>query len=167
MDELVEIYRINTQRIYFYQFVSKTFQCGLSMTRIRWAVFLFSFRWLLSDAQNCEKNSITTASGSKALKGPFCSGQLIFEDNFDKLDTDVWQHEVQFSHVNNLLSLPFRDSLEIYFIAEWRISGLCVRNCYIAFLSVIIVMIFNFSNNRSNSFIQDGKLCIRPTCNYK
>ncbi|XP_055538346.1 beta-1,3-glucan-binding protein-like [Wyeomyia smithii] len=37
--------------------------------------------------------SPTTASGWKAPAGPYCSGQLIFEDNFDYLDRSVWEHE--------------------------------------------------------------------------
>ncbi|XP_029720849.1 beta-1,3-glucan-binding protein [Aedes albopictus] len=39
------------------------------------------------------KQSPTTASGFKAPKGRICSGQLIFEDNFRRLDRTVWQHE--------------------------------------------------------------------------
>lgn len=39
------------------------------------------------------KISPTTASGKVAPTGPFCSGQLIFEENFNELDFDVWQHE--------------------------------------------------------------------------
>ncbi|XP_058467033.1 beta-1,3-glucan-binding protein-like [Malaya genurostris] len=37
--------------------------------------------------------SPTSASGWKAPEGPYCSGQLIFEDNFDSLDRSVWEHE--------------------------------------------------------------------------
>jgi hypothetical protein len=37
--------------------------------------------------------SVTTVSGSAAKK-QFCSGELIFEENFDKLRFDVWQHEI-------------------------------------------------------------------------
>lgn len=37
--------------------------------------------------------SITTASGSLAPPGPYRPGQLIFEDNFDELDFEAWQHE--------------------------------------------------------------------------
>lgn len=37
--------------------------------------------------------SITTVSGPYAPKGKICSGDLIFEDNFDKLDLKIWQHE--------------------------------------------------------------------------
>lgn len=40
-----------------------------------------------------DKISPTTASGKVAPTGPFCSGQLIFEENFNELDFDVWQHE--------------------------------------------------------------------------
>lgn len=34
----------------------------------------------------CSVNSLTTASGTKARSGPICSGDLIFEENFDRLD---------------------------------------------------------------------------------
>lgn len=37
--------------------------------------------------------SITTSSGSQASNRPHCSGELIFYDNFDKLDLKKWQHE--------------------------------------------------------------------------
>ncbi|CAD7089077.1 unnamed protein product [Hermetia illucens] len=38
--------------------------------------------------------SPTTASGSAVQGNVFCSGDLIFEDNFDWLDQGKWQHEV-------------------------------------------------------------------------
>ncbi|KAL9698639.1 hypothetical protein quinque_002080 [Culex quinquefasciatus] len=41
----------------------------------------------------CEKASVTTASGSLVDRKAFCSGDLIFEDNFDRLDLERWQHE--------------------------------------------------------------------------
>lgn len=37
--------------------------------------------------------SPTTASGSQARAGPYCSGDLIFEDNFNFLDFEKWEHE--------------------------------------------------------------------------
>ena len=37
--------------------------------------------------------SVTTASGTRAPKGPFRPGELIFEDNFNELDHENWQHE--------------------------------------------------------------------------
>ncbi|XP_058453580.1 beta-1,3-glucan-binding protein-like [Malaya genurostris] len=42
---------------------------------------------------NCERPSVTTASGSLIDRSLFCPGELIFEDNFDILDLDKWQHE--------------------------------------------------------------------------
>uniref|UniRef100_A0A182QPU1 GH16 domain-containing protein n=1 Tax=Anopheles farauti TaxID=69004 RepID=A0A182QPU1_9DIPT len=38
-------------------------------------------------------NSITTASGTKVKPGPYCSWDLIFEDNFNTLDFETWEHE--------------------------------------------------------------------------
>lgn len=47
----------------------------------------------LSGGNKCEP-SVTTASGSHVThKGPFCSGDLIFEDTFDTFDMRRWQHE--------------------------------------------------------------------------
>ncbi|XP_055607290.1 beta-1,3-glucan-binding protein-like [Uranotaenia lowii] len=48
-----------------------------------------------TDAQklNCEKASVTTATGSFVDRKAFCPGELIFEDNFDELNMDKWQHE--------------------------------------------------------------------------
>lgn len=44
----------------------------------------------------CEP-SLTTLSGNHGTippGTPLCSGDLIFEDNFDILDFDTWQHEI-------------------------------------------------------------------------
>ncbi|CAD7089076.1 unnamed protein product [Hermetia illucens] len=38
--------------------------------------------------------SPTSASGSATHGGSYCSGELIFEDNFDWLDEGKWQHEI-------------------------------------------------------------------------
>lgn len=38
-------------------------------------------------------DSVTTSSGSHAPQGPYCSGDLIFEDTFDNFNHDIWQHE--------------------------------------------------------------------------
>lgn len=46
------------------------------------------------NAEDC-KPSITTASGSFAPQ-KICSGQLIFDENFDKLDKQKWKPEVTF-----------------------------------------------------------------------
>lgn len=42
----------------------------------------------------CTVPSLTTTTGSKAKAGPFCSGDLIFEDKFDTLDSSLWVPEV-------------------------------------------------------------------------
>ncbi|XP_065094013.1 beta-1,3-glucan-binding protein-like [Ochlerotatus camptorhynchus] len=41
----------------------------------------------------CEKASVTTASGTLVKQAQFCPGDLIFEDNFDKLSLEKWEHE--------------------------------------------------------------------------
>lgn len=47
-----------------------------------------------SSAENSCTQSETTAKGTKAPAGPFCSGDLIFEENFNELDTSLWKHEI-------------------------------------------------------------------------
>jgi len=44
--------------------------------------------------------SVTTVSGSRAPQS-FCSGQLIFEENFDNLDQGKWKHEMTMSGGGN------------------------------------------------------------------
>lgn len=41
------------------------------------------------------KPSITSTSGQAALK-EFCAESLIFEENFDILDKEIWHHEITF-----------------------------------------------------------------------
>lgn len=38
--------------------------------------------------------SETTASGSYAPSGPFCSGDLIFSEEFNDFDLNLWHHEI-------------------------------------------------------------------------
>ncbi|XP_053693828.1 beta-1,3-glucan-binding protein-like [Sabethes cyaneus] len=78
-----------------------------------------------SSSAKCEK-SLTSASGSKAASGTYCTGDLIFEDSFDSFDLDTWQHE------NTLAGST-----------KWEFQW--------------------FTNNRSNSFVKEGNLFIRPT----
>lgn len=40
----------------------------------------------------CEKRSITTVAGSKASEN-FCYEEVIFQDDFETLDKEVWKHE--------------------------------------------------------------------------
>lgn len=44
------------------------------------------------DAAVCTE-SITSVTGPYAPKGQICSGQLIFNEDFNKLDLRRWQHE--------------------------------------------------------------------------
>ena len=47
-----------------------------------------------STAQSECVRSVTTASGSLIDRGrTFCSGELIFDDNFDFFDFEKWEHE--------------------------------------------------------------------------
>ncbi|KAG5670658.1 hypothetical protein PVAND_000906 [Polypedilum vanderplanki] len=70
--------------------------------------------------------SVTTASGTRAPVGPFRRGQLIFEDNFEFLDHEKWEHE-------NTMAGGGNNEFQFY------------------------------TNNRSNSYCEDGKLHIVPT----
>lgn len=69
----------------------------------------------------------TTASGTHApARGSFASGDLIFEELFEELNFDTWQHENTLAGGGN-----------------WEFQW--------------------YSNNRSNSYVQDGRLHIVPT----
>ncbi|KDR21213.1 beta-1,3-glucan-binding protein-like [Zootermopsis nevadensis] len=77
-----------------------------------------------TDASACG-TSITTASGTKA-PSQICSGELIFNEEFDTFDFQTWNHEKTAAGGGNW---------------EFQI----------------------YLNNRSNSFVRDGKLFIKPT----
>lgn len=56
-----------------------------------------------SDSSNYDQSSYgndictpseTTASGPYAPKGPFCSGELIFEEEFNDFDLNLWHHAI-------------------------------------------------------------------------
>lgn len=40
--------------------------------------------------------SITKVSAGDWPLGQLCSGQLVLNEEFDRLDTDLWQHEITF-----------------------------------------------------------------------
>lgn len=81
---------------------------------------------LVRERNKCVR-SPTTASGSMIQRGrKFCSGELIFEDNFDFFDFEIWEHENTLAGGGN-----------------WEFQW--------------------YTNNRSNSFVDDGILYIRPT----
>jgi len=67
----------------------------------------------------------TEASGSKA-PSTICSGDLIFEDNFDTFDFEKWEHENTLGGGGN-----------------WEFQW--------------------YTNNRTNSFVDDGRMFIKPT----
>ncbi|KAG5670659.1 hypothetical protein PVAND_000907 [Polypedilum vanderplanki] len=70
--------------------------------------------------------SETTASGTHAPTGPFRRGQLIFEENFNNFNLDVWEHEQTLAGGGN-----------------WEFQW--------------------YTNNRSNSYTENGILHIAPT----
>lgn len=81
---------------------------------------------LIRDRNKCVL-SPTTASGSLIQRGrTFCSGDLIFQDNFDFFDFEIWEHENTLAGGGN-----------------WEFQW--------------------YTNNRSNSFVENGVLYIRPT----
>ena len=41
---------------------------------------------------DCEP-TLTTVSGRHAPGGQLCKNQVIFEDNFDSFNLDIWEHE--------------------------------------------------------------------------
>lgn len=61
------------------------------MKLLLFAVFCLGYQGILVNSQCVQ--SVTTVSGSHAPQGQICSGQLIFEDNFNDLDHARWQHE--------------------------------------------------------------------------
>ncbi|XP_055625115.1 beta-1,3-glucan-binding protein-like [Toxorhynchites rutilus septentrionalis] len=63
------------------------------MGKFSFVLLIIGTLLLAAKAQRNRCNSPTTASGWKAPKGPYCKDQLIFEDNFKKLDRTVWEHE--------------------------------------------------------------------------
>nr|XP_023029642.1 beta-1,3-glucan-binding protein-like [Leptinotarsa decemlineata] len=91
-------------------------------------IILYCFAFLSSFSINfckgCDK-SITTVSGTHAPK-QLCSGDLIFEDDFEELDLRKWQHVQTLGGGGN-----------------WQFQW--------------------YTNNRSNSYVEDGILHIRPT----
>lgn len=107
----------------------------------------------------CEK-SVTTTSGLKAVnEKKLCSGDLIFEESFDGiLDMDIWQHDITFTG----------DSVREYSSNGIR-KELCkyLREFLKAFHFILFLLQDHefqwYTNNRSNSFVEDGNLNIRPT----
>lgn len=65
-------------------------------------LFVILIVLLACEAALCCMPSITTASGfGYEVPQNFCSGRLIFEDNFDHLNLQHWKHEVTMSGCGN------------------------------------------------------------------
>uniref|UniRef100_A0A1B0D530 Uncharacterized protein n=1 Tax=Phlebotomus papatasi TaxID=29031 RepID=A0A1B0D530_PHLPP len=94
------------------------------MKLLLFAVLYLGYQGILVNSQ-CVP-SVTTVSGSHAPQGQICSGQMIFEDNFNDLDHGRWQHETTLAGGGN-----------------WEFQW--------------------YSNNRSNSYVYNGVLYLRPT----
>ncbi|XP_053689556.1 beta-1,3-glucan-binding protein-like [Sabethes cyaneus] len=63
------------------------------MTNCRTLLLFFTIFLSIATIQSACRRSLTTASGWKAPKGPYCSGQLIFSDDFNSINWSVWEHE--------------------------------------------------------------------------
>lgn len=58
-------------------------------------VLMVIFVVRVSVVENVCQRSITTTSGRYAPQArKLCSGQVIFEENFDTFKEDLWQHDV-------------------------------------------------------------------------
>lgn len=94
--------------------------------------------------KNCIE-SVTTVSGPLSPQGKIRPNQLIFEDNFDNLNLKTWRHSLTLSG-----------------------KGVSFYNCLLVNKKKINLHLkaydFQwFDNNRSNSFVKNGLLYIRPT----
>ncbi|CAG2055006.1 unnamed protein product [Timema podura] len=82
--------------------------------------------WNVPGTDTGYSNFQCTESVTVTTKSPVCSGQLLFQDDFNSLNLNSWQHEITASGGRH---------------SEFQM----------------------FVNNRSNSFVRDGVLHIRPT----
>lgn len=105
--------------------------------------------YMITRSVKC-KPSITSANGTAASK-ELCSGSLIFEENFDQLDKQKWQPEVSFWGGG----VSFR-----LFSTQSKLPAL-----------YFTMICFSYQNEEfqwyvaedENSFVQNGKLHIKPT----
>lgn len=56
-------------------------------------MFTLLFLFTLYVSVNCQCQPTITTAGGPIAPGEICSGQMIFEDNFDWLDTYKWRHD--------------------------------------------------------------------------
>lgn len=98
--------------------------------------------------QQCDNliPSVTTVTGPLAPTGVIRPGQLIFEDNFDTFNLNTWRHSLTLSGKG--------------------VSILYKKNKINHSVIILLPKAFEFQwyhNNRSNSFVENGILYMRPT----
>lgn len=76
------------------------------MQRIQIVCVIFVMIGCGSHAMRTCRPSITTASGAKAPKGPFCKGQLLLDERFTEFDRDLWRHEITLGGGGVSCSIP-------------------------------------------------------------
>lgn len=107
---------------------------------------LKEFQDVEAASTKCEK-TVTTMSGLKKPSKDICSGDLIFEETFDTFDLDIWSHEISLAGRDAVISLLLLFYGLIYaiiaYLQNWEFQ--------------------QYTNNRSNSFVEDGNLNIKPT----
>lgn len=111
------------------------------MKLLVFVIVCFSATW----AQQCVP-SLTTVSGNAAAT-EICSGELVFEDNFDSLDLSKWSQDV------NL------------------VGGLLRNNAFFFDFIIYFMIIYLghngefqwYSNDKRNSYTENGNLHIKPT----
>ncbi|XP_030761868.1 beta-1,3-glucan-binding protein-like [Sitophilus oryzae] len=88
--------------------------------------FILTFIVVKGDEPPCKNPSLSSVSGDSVKNKSPCSGDLIFDEDFDSFDLSRWQHEITLSGGGN-----------------WEFQY--------------------YANNRSNSYVENGTLHIRPT----
>lgn len=106
------------------------------------SVFACSFLLCAACSQKVCEESPTTASGTFAPK-KICSGDLIFEDDFDKFDLKKWQHENTLAGGGVSTIIALMDVAYEFQLQNWEFQW--------------------YTNNRSNSFVDNGTLFIKPS----
>lgn len=106
--------------------------------------FMFVVFCIVGWADACTE---TTAGGTHApAAGSFCSGDLIFEDNFDVLDTEKWRHDVTMGGGGN-----------------WEVNFRC-RKFVLATMTWSLHSQFQwYSKDPINSYTENGILHLKPT----
>lgn len=68
------------------------------------------------------RTSVTTVKGTYAPSGRICSGRLLFRENFDTFNKDIWKNEIAMGGggVSSFQLRFFKRSItNLFFITEW------------------------------------------------